>query len=193
MCHFDPFHLLWMNASQTGCQCGTFIHFLLKRHYERMTQMIRRLDWVSGFVICITTAQLCVQNMKRCIKAHDCAHTPLTGKKGEMTEAIFFFFLLLLANHSVRELITICFLPASENVSIYQSLCSSGLDYSLVILQLLSLGFNGLIDFTRQPPGIIIWHHILRVIAEHWLMLNHSQSKYWRNEEQFLLHRWWFV
>lgn len=71
-----------MNASQTGCQRGTFIHFLLKHHYERMTQMIRRLDWVSDFEICITTARLCAQKMKRCIKAHDRAHTPLTEKGG---------------------------------------------------------------------------------------------------------------
>lgn len=106
---------------------------------------------MSGFVICITTAQLCARKMKRCIKAHDYAHTPLAGgeKKGGVGWKLF--FLLLLANHSVTELITICFLPASENMSIYQSLGSSGLDYSPVILQPLSLGSNALIDFTRQP------------------------------------------
>lgn len=51
------------------------------------------------------------------------------------------------------ELITICFLPASQNKSIYQRLGSSGLDYSPAVSRPLSLSSNALIDFTRQPPG----------------------------------------
>lgn len=104
-----------------------------------------------------------------------------------MMEALF-FFQLLLANHSVMELITICFLPASQNKSIYQRLGSAGLDYSPAVSQLLSLSSNALIDFTRQPPGIIIWHHILHVIAQYRLMPSRSQSEASRSERQ-LPHR----
>lgn len=84
------------------------------------------------------------------------------------------------------ELITICFLPASQNKSIYQRLGLSGLDYSPAVLQLLSLSSNALIDFTRQPPGIIIWHHILHVIAEYWWMPSYSQSNASGSERHLL-------
>ena len=124
MCHFGAFHVLWINARQTGCQRRTLIHFLLKRHYERITKVIRRPEWVSGFVICITTAQLCVQKRKRCIKAHTVVtHTINRKKRGGNNGSNF--FLLLPANCSVRELITICSLSAPQNMTIYQSLASS--------------------------------------------------------------------
>lgn len=56
--------------------------------------MIRRPDSVSGFVICITTAQLCVQKMKSCVKAHS-THTIKIKKEREergITAAFFFFY-----------------------------------------------------------------------------------------------------
>ncbi len=52
---------------------------------------------MSGFVIRITTAQLCVQKMKRCIKLQSRVHThththTINRKKGEITAAIFFYY-----------------------------------------------------------------------------------------------------
>lgn len=147
--------------SKPAVSVGHFIHFLLKHHYERMTVMIRWLDWVSGFLICITGAQLRVQKMKRCIRAHDCthtrthvrthAHTPLTGgKKGGNNWSSFF---KTLANHYLKELITICCLSASKNVAIYQSFLSSGRGYSLVISQTIVSGLQRSDWFYKAATG----------------------------------------
>lgn len=55
--------------------------------------------------------------------------------------------LLFLANRSVRDLITICSLPASENTAIYQKLLLSSLQHHhLTIVS----GLQCVIDFTRQ-------------------------------------------
>lgn len=91
---------------------------------------------------------------KRCIRWNILVHTLLTDRKEEITATIS---LLLPANHSQRinhSLFPACFREYGHLSK--PSLVLTRPQDSLVISPPLSLGFNGLIDFTRQLLGIII-------------------------------------
>lgn len=86
------------------------------------------------------------------------AYTPSIKRKEEIT-AEDFFFLQLPGEHFVRELITMCSLPASEDTTIYQSLSSSP-PHHIVFTIVCGLRLS---DFKRLLLGIIISHHIFLV------------------------------
>lgn len=133
MRHYGLFHLLGINARQTGWQCQTINRFSFQPHYERITKMIKtRLVPVSECFWDLQYNPSFPRAQRETLhKAHGLDTRYYQRSRGNNCGSFRGLFFHLFQQITHWELITVCSLPLPKNMAIHQSLRLSPKDHRI--------------------------------------------------------------